>query len=170
MANKYLAMILGIRSEVEALVTSAGATDAGKIVATSTDGRLSPTVMPVGLAPEVVVCPAYEALTAGNLIHLFNDGGTLKARKADASNAWRADGFILASVDSGANATVYLEGNITGLSGKTIGATQWLSATAGALVEVGSLPSGTGKIIQQIGKAVSATEITFEPDEPTTLA
>ncbi len=170
MANKYLAMVSGLLAEIEALVTSAGVGSAGKIPALDSTGRLSGTMMPVGVSAEVVVCPAYEDLTAGNLINLFLDTGTLKARKADATNAYKADGFLLSGALTGANATVFLEGNITGLSGKTIGAPQWLSGTAGGLVEVGALPTGAGKIIQPIGKAISVTEVTFVPGEAITLA
>lgn len=167
MADKYIALDSGQLTEVEATVESVGAEDAGEIVALDSSGRLDDSVMPVGIVPEVKICPAKEALVAGNLINLFSDEGTLKARKADCSNSRPAHGFILSSFDQDADATVYLEGNNTGVSGKTIGAVQYLS-TAGATTE--TAPSDSGYIVQEIGIAVSAMEITFELQKPITLA
>lgn len=169
MANKYLALISGKKKEVEGLVSSGGAGDSGKIPALGTDGRLNANMMPVGVAPEVKVCPAYENLSAGNFINLFSDSGTLKARKADAgTNKYEVHGFVLAPVTAPADATVYLEGNNTGLSGMTVGAQQFLSDTPGARTE--SPVSGTGKINQRLGYALTASEMTFEPDDPEELA
>ena len=165
-AEKFIKLSSGQLTE-QAATQSGGGGNENKIPALDSTGRLAAGMMPVGIAPEVVLCPASEALVAGNKINLWSDGGTLKARKADCSNGRRAHGFVLAGFDEAATATVYLEGNNTGVSGKTIGATYFLS-TAGGISD--TPPSTAGHIVQEIGVAVSATEITFDPGKPITLA
>ena len=167
--QKFLSMVAGAWSEVTALVTSAGAGDAGKVVALGTDGKLDSSVMPTGIAADVKVLPASEALSAGQLVNIYDSGaGVEKCRKADCSNGRRAHGFVLAPVNQDANATVYLPGNtITGLTTKTPGAPQFLSP-AGAMSE--TAPSTAGYICQEIGNAESATEVAFNPMKPVTLA
>ena len=59
-------------------------------------------------------------------------------------------------------ATVYLFGKLTGLSGMTPGAKQFLS-TSGARTE--TAPSTGGYIVQEVGIALSATEMKFEPQQ-----
>jgi len=167
--QKYVALSAGALTEVVPAVVGGVGKD-GQIPALDGAGKFDATMMPVGIAPEIVTCNASEGLLAGDIINLWNDGGTLKARKASAADGYKADGFVLAAVDLGDPATVYLEGNITGLTGKTIGAKQWVGDTPGTLVEAGALPTDTGHIIQPVGKAISATEVTFEPKDAVTLA
>jgi len=166
MADKYIELSSGQLAEKEVITTSAGAGDTGKVVGLDATGRLDVTMMPVGIAPEVKVMPASEALDIGDLVNVFFDDPTLKCRKADCSNGRRADGFVLAAVDPDANATVYFEGNNTEVTGKTLGAIQYLSIN-GATDE--TAPTDSGYIVQEIGKALTATEITFEPKSPITL-
>lgn len=164
MADKYLKFnpASGIPEEVEATVTSAGASNAGNIPALDGTGRLSATMMPVGVTPETKTIAAGEDLEAGNVVNIYNDSGA-KVRKADCSNGRFAQGFVLSGVTSGQNATVYFEGNITGLSGLTPGATMFLSTT-GALSA--TAPSTSGHYAQVVGWAVSASEVSFEPGLP----
>lgn len=161
MANKYIALITGKLKEVEALVTSAGAGDAGKIPALDAAGLLDASLMPVGVGATVVVAPASEALTAGNFVNLWNDAGTLKVRKADATtNAKPALGFVLENVSEAANATVYLLSQMnTGVSGLTIGSDYFLSTTPGGVTT--TAPSAAGNIVQFIGKATQTTALPF---------
>lgn len=168
MADKYLKQVGGALAEQEALTESAGAGDAGKIVALGSAGRLDESVMPVGIGADVAVIQASENLAAGDLVNVHNDGGP-RVRKADASNGRRAHGFVLSAVGAGNNASVYKEGSITELTGKTPGAPQYLSAgTAGAMTE--TAPTGSGQIVQLVGHAMTATEVDFEPAQPITLA
>ncbi|HCE46161.1 MAG TPA: hypothetical protein DET40_21665 [Lentisphaeria bacterium] len=168
-ANKYIAWVAGQLSEVVATVTSTGVSMANKIVALDATGKLDNSVMPVGVSAEVKSLVASEALSARSLVNIWNDTGTEKARKADASNGRRANGFVLEAFDQGATATVYLEGTITGLTSKTAGAPQYLSAdAAGTMVE--ATDATTGEISQEVGIAVSATEVSFEPQQPITIA
>lgn len=140
---------------------------ANQIPSLDTNGRWLDSMMPVGIAPEIKTAPAYEALGAGDFINMFDDSGTLKMRKADCSNGRRAHGFVLSAFDSGATATMYFEGNNTGVSGRTKAAIQYLS-TAGDVTE--TAPSTAGYMVQELGTAVSATEMNFEPKSPITLA
>jgi hypothetical protein len=108
---------------------------------------------------------ASEALSAGDLVNIWNNTGTANVRKADASAAGKqAHGFVLASVSNGANATVYFEGAVTGLSGMTPGAVQFLSATAGARTE--TAPTTTNYYLQVVGTARTSTIMDFETDSP----
>lgn len=165
----FLRLVSGRITEVLGIQTSAGAGDAGKIPALDATGRLDSSMMPVGIGADTAVREASEALTAGNIVNVYNVTGTAKARKADATAAGKeCTGFVLASVNQAANATVYFEGVITGLVGLTPGARYYMSATAGAITD--TPPTGTGKIVQCIGTAISDTELSFEPGEPITLA
>lgn len=169
MANKYIAQSSGALTEVEALVTSAGAGDAGKILALDAAGRLDNTVMPTGIGADTASITASEALAAGDLVNVWNDAGTTKVRKGDGSAAGKpADGFVLSSVSSGAAATVYFEGTMTGLTGLTGGAVYLHGTTAGAVTN--TPPSGAGKVVQRVGVATSATTVNFEPGPAITLA
>lgn len=152
----------GLPAENPTIATSAGAADAGKIPELGAQGKLDNSFLPDGLAtPKIVV--ASEALTAGNLVNLHNNSGALAARKADASGGFNkaADGFILSSVASGANALIYFAGGvISGLSGLTPGNFYFLGATGGISL---TPPATAGHLVQIAGKALSATELVFEP-------
>ena len=145
----------------EKAAVSVGGT-AEAVVSTGTDGLLDASLMPTGIAPDVVNVISFENLAAGDFISLFNDGGTIKARKADASDASKkADGFVLAAVTSPATADVFLEGRNTAQSGMTIGAVQYLSAvSAGGVTE--TAPTTANNIVQILGRAISATLMTTE--------
>jgi hypothetical protein len=148
--------------------TSAGAGDAGKIVQLDAAGRIDSTMMPVGIGADTASIVTSENLASGDLVNIYNNAGTPTARKADATAEGKeACGFVLAATTSPAAATVYFEGRVTGLSGLTPGALQFLATTAGARTE--TVPSATGNVIQQVGRAVTATTLDFEPQQPITL-
>ena len=165
---KYLKLASGSIAEQAATASSAGAGDAGKIVELDGNGRLDLTFMPVGVGTEARTITASETLAAGDLVNIHNSTGN-KVRKADASNGRRAHGFVLAAVTSGQPGTVYLEGSITGLSSLTPGAPYFLSGASAGLATA-TPPATSGHIVQQVGYAVSDTEISFEPSAPITLA
>jgi hypothetical protein len=169
MAQKFLRLLSGVISELEALITSAGAGDAGKIPALDATGKLDNSFMPVGIGADSKILPASENLAAGDLVNVWNDSGTAKARKADATTAGKeANGFVLSAVTLGNNATVYFDGTDTQLSSLTPGVVYYLATTAGGVTD--TPPSGSGNVLQRVGRALSATELTFEPGEPITLA
>lgn len=180
----------GNLTDETAVATSAGAGDAGKIpelngsgklddsiinasaasaanvtVKAQADGTIHLNFLPTGVGPVTKSLVASETLAAGDMINIWDDAGTIKMRKADADAVGTAcDGFVIASVTSGASGTAYLSpGLITGYSGLTLGVIYFLSSTAGGMTT--TPPSGTGKIVQRIGKAVSATELDWARGE-----
>lgn len=197
--NLYMTMIAGIKTLVASLQTSAGAGDAGKIpalnssgvldltiingkvgnsgagdsgktVVRDTNGRIDLTDMPVGIGVEVATITAVGALAAGDWVNVYAATG-VKCRKADATVAGKeANGFVLAAVTDGNSALVYGPSQTnTQLTGLTPGEMYWLSTTAGLGVAT-TPPSGSGNVVQRLGKATSSTTIVFMPDDPVTLA
>lgn len=104
---------------------------------------------------------ASENLDAGDLVNIWNDEGTPKARLADAGSSKQADGFVLAAVDLDDTATVYSQGVNNQLSGMTGGIEQYLSASVPGSV-TGTAPTGAGHLVQRVGKAFSATALNFQ--------
>lgn len=167
-AQKFLTLISGIRSLVSAKDSSAGAGDAGAIVALDAAGKIASNMMPNGIGADSRVVEASENLAAGDLVNLWDDAGTLSARKADATSSGKeAHGFTEAAVTSGNNATILFDGTIPGLTGLTLGAKYYLSTTAGGVTT--TAPSATSNVVQPVGVAASATELVFERGEPVTI-
>jgi hypothetical protein len=166
MTDKYIGISpAGALQEVTGTVTSAGGANAGQLVALDANGKLDSTVMPSGIGADTQSIFASEALSAGDMVNVWNNAGTQNARKADASAAGKqAHGFVLSAVSSGANATVYFEGAVIGLSGMTPGATQFLSATAGGRTE--TAPATTNYYLQTVGMARTATIMDFSANSP----
>lgn len=171
MANngKFLALTSGTITEETAINASAGAGDAGKIPKLDAAGLLPVSMLPVGVGAEVVTATTSEALAAGDFVNLWNSTG-LKARKADATAAGKeAHGFVTGAVSSGQPATVYLPSQTnTAVSGKTVGAKQFLSTTPGLSTE--TPPAATGNVSQQLGVAYAATGVLFQPQLAITVA
>lgn len=166
--NLFLTLTNGVQQLVAGITASAGAGDASKLIATDGTGKLDSTFLPVGVGADTVSVEASENLAAGDFVNIHDSTGA-KVRKADASNTRPAHGFVLASVTSGASATVYLSGRNTALSGLTIGARYYLSAaTAGAAVA--TAPSASGNISQYLGTADSGTSIQFEDNSYISIA
>jgi len=168
-AHKFLKNASGQIAEEAAVESSAGAGDEGKIVALNSSGQIDLTMMPTGIGPDTESMVTSENLAAGNLVNIYDVATVKTARKADASNGRRAHGFVLAASVSPAAALVYLGGKITGLSGLTNGAAEYLSdSAAGTTTE--TAPTTAAHIVQEVGYAVSATELQFIPQQPITLA
>ena len=191
-AQKVITNNAGQLQEVASISTSAGAADAGKIIATNAsgqidgsflnatvssspnklvmtggDGKIDVSVLPTGVGADTAVINASEALAAGDLVNIWNDSGTANVRKADASTAGKeAHGFVLAAVASGQPATVYFEGTNTQMTGLTPGR-QYLSTTPGKTSA--TAPTGSGQVVQVVGFAVSATAMNFQSNPPIVL-
>jgi len=116
----------------------------------------------VGGAAISITATAGENLAEGDLVELYNNGGTLTARKATCATWYKAEGFVLDTITSGNTGTIYLSGTVTGLAGLTPGAKQFLS-TNGDVTETATNTSGY--IIQEVGVALSATTMIFRPQE-----
>lgn len=153
---------------VNSKTTSAGAGDSGKVVALDGAGRIDSSMMPVGIGADTATITASEALAAGDLVNVWDDTGTAKVRKADATSVGKhAMGFVLAGASLGAPASVYFEGTNTQVSGLTCGP-QFLATTAGVSDE--TAPTTAGNVIQRVGFAVSPTALNFQAGEPIVLA
>jgi len=129
------------------------------------------SVLPTGVGPDTKSIVSSENLSAGDFVNIWDNAGVPNVRKTDAAAAAAGkscDGFVKAAVTSPAAASVYFEGKNDQLSGLTIGAIYYVSATAGAATT--TAPSTPGYMSQRVGKAISATEISFEPDDPIILA
>lgn len=161
--ERFLTLIGGLPEHIKALVTSSGAGDGGKIVATEeSTGRLSPTVMPAGFGSKVIAATAFEGVSAGKFVNFFNDGGTFSGRLADNSNGRPANGFVLESYTAAQVMDVYpLDEINTELSALTPDSIYFLG-TAGDIITPAldsTDDANNGKINQLLGKAKSATEL-----------
>jgi len=191
---RFLANIAGRISEVLTIQTSAGAGDADKVPATNSsgvlddtiinaattgssktlktksDGTIDVSVLPAGIGANAITVVASESLAANDLVNVWDDAGTPKARKADASTVGKeAVGFVTDSYAAAASATVYLDGRITGLTGLTTGARHYLSAaTPGAVTT--TPPAASGNVVQYVGLAMSTSILDFVETNPITKA
>lgn len=165
--NKFITIVSGLRTLVTAISSSAGVSDANKIIATDSSGRIDSTLMPTGIGPSTLSVVASEALVAGDFVNFHNNAGTLNMRKADSSNGREAHGFVLASVSSSATGTAYRTGVNTGRTSLTPGTIYYLSTAGGVTT---TAPTASGSIVQPLGVAESATAINFEYDQATSIA
>ena len=158
---KYLGNVSGKLKEIQPVSTSAGAGDSGKLAQLDGTGRFDISFMPVGVGAEVSIMVTSENLTAGDFVNIYNNGGTITGRKADATtNAKPANGFTLSNVTSPANVTIYgISNKNTALSGLTLGAEYYLSTTAGGVTA--TAPSAAGNVVQFLGKAESTSALVF---------
>jgi len=153
---------------VNSKTSSAGAGDSGKLPALDGSGKLDNSFMPSGIGADTASITASEALSAGDLVNVWDSAGTFKVRKADATTAGKeAHGFVLNAVSSGASATVYFESSNTGKTGLSPGK-QFLSTTAGGCTT--TAPSGSGNVVQIVGIATSSTSMNFQCTIPYVLA
>lgn len=167
MADKYIRNNAGTLTEREAITTSAGAGDAGKIPGLDASGRFDSSFMPTGIGADTASIQASETLAAGDLVNIHNVSGA-RIRKADASAAGKeAHGFVLAAVTTGQNGTVYFEGNDSQVSALTPGP-QFLSTTPG--LATATAPSGAGNVVQRVGFATAATNLNFQSQPPIVLS
>jgi hypothetical protein len=167
-AKKFLRLVNGVLTEIFGVQTSAGAGNAGDLVSLDDTGRIDNSMMPVGIGADTATITTSENLGDGDWVNVWNDAGTAKVRKADATTAGKdTHGFVLAAFTSGNPATVYFEGTNTHVTGQTPGPV-FLQTTAGA--GGATIPSASGNVVQQIGVAVSATAVNFERGAPVTLA
>lgn len=143
---------------------SVGAGSAGKRVELNAAGKIDDSMLSFG--PELSTATASEALSAGNLVNVYNNAGVWTMRKADAASNRPANGYVLAAVASAAVGTYYSDGRITGLSGLTPGL--YFLGAAGAITQ--TPPTASGSCSQQVGNSASATELMFNPKIAIVLA
>lgn len=164
--QQFLALVGGRIQQLNPLQTSAGSASAGQIVALNSAGQIDATMLGAASGEASISATASEAISAGAIVNVYNNAGTVTVRNADNTAAGKeATGFAQAAIASGAAGTVTLQGVVTGLTGLTPGAYQFLG-TVGAVVS--AAPTTSGSITQIVGQAVSATSLMFRPMEPIT--
>jgi len=172
MADKYLYRdaSTGLVTQREATTTGGSPAQAGDILALGSDGRISSTVLPVGIGEDVQSLPAGESLSGGDFVYITSAGEVMRASAGVTGT--EAIGFVLASYVTGAQALVYFEGRNTGLTGLTAGARYYLSDTIpGGIIAtpLADTVGNVGKKHQFIGRAINTTSLSFEPAEPIVL-
>ena len=164
-APKYIKNVSGVLTEQAASESSGSEV----IVATNSSGQIDISFMPTGIGPDTVSLVTSEALSAGDFVNVYDNAGTPNCRKADASTTGKqAHGFVLSSVTSGGTALVYLGGINTQVTGATAGDVFLSDTTPGGFTS--TAPTTAGHIVQNIGNAVAATKIQFDPDPVIVLA
>lgn len=112
-----------------------------------------------GGAAYVFSLPAHENLDAGNFVNIFTDAGAAKVRKASASLARSADGFVASSFPVGSLAVIKPLGEPhTHSSGLTPGREYWLGESGG----ISEFPPSANEIYavaQTVGVAVNTSTI-----------
>lgn len=161
MADKYMSLNNGKRTLVEATDTSTGAADAGEIVALNSAGQIDASMLPTTGTKSIEVG---EAVSAGDFVEIYDDGGTTKIRPADNSNGREANGYVLDSAAVAANVNVFFDGANSGLSGLTPGARYYLS-TSGDVTSTPLDPATQTGIHQFLGVASSATELCVQIED-----
>jgi len=157
MANgKFLTLENGRKKLKQGINATTGAPDANKIIRTGSDGKIDSSFIP---DLDVNVIEASEALSAGDFCNIWNDGGTVKIRLADATNDRRAHGFVSAAVSSGANGTLLREGTNSNLSSLTVASRYYLNTVGGVTA---TAKTANGEIHQYLGTANSTTELNIE--------
>lgn len=145
--------------------TSAGGTDAGKIVALNSSGQIDSTMLPSSGA---ITMTASETVAAGAMINIWNNGGTINVRNADAATAKPAHGFVNSQILNGASGTVVIgNGPNTGVTSLTVG-TQYFLGNSGAVTS--TAPTASGSVCQKVGVAQTATELQVILYDPITRA
>lgn len=167
-ANKYTSLDPVKGTPILVSPTQVGGTAlSGQIVALNNTGLLDATMMPAGIGATAVQAVANSAISAGQLVNLYNVSGTLTAKPADNSTPAFAVAYAVNAVAQGATGTFNLQsGTITGLSGLIPGTIYLLGTNGGFTV---TAPTAVGSIIQQVGVATSATTLEFQPGYPTTI-
>lgn len=109
---------------------------------------------------------AGEALAVRDVVYLSDGSGSLTAGrwyKADADLNYRSStaglvGVVPAAISSGESGSIRLSGRLTGFTGLTAGAAQYVSATAGGV-------TGTAPTLQRfVGVADSTTTLLLAPN------
>lgn len=160
MAQGFLAIVGNTIKQVFAIVSSAGASDAGKIPALGENGRLSESFLPPGIGASTQSLEATESLSAGDFVNFFNAAGEVKMRLADNSNGRPAHGFVRESVASSATGTAYPLGEANdGVSGLTPGSYYFLNTAGGITTTAPDSTVDFGILWQRLGIAISATEL-----------
>jgi hypothetical protein len=109
-----------------------------------------------------------EAFAGGEFCNIHASSGA-KIRKANATDDTKpVNGFVPAAIASPGSGTMIAPGTkLTGLAGLTPGVPHYLSTAAGGITD--TPPSAAGNLVQEVGVALSATELLFNPKTGVTV-
>jgi hypothetical protein len=109
-----------------------------------------------------------QAFAGGEFCNIHASAGA-KIRKANATDDTKpANGFVPAAIANPGTGTMLAPGTkLTGFVGLTPGAVYYLDTVAGGIID--TPPAGAGNLVQEVGVAVSATELLFNPKQGITL-
>lgn len=115
---------------------------------------------------QAVVVTSADTISAKHFVNLYNSAGALRARRADATAiGTRAHGWAPEAIANGSKGIIFLHSGFETGGGLTLGATYYLSAaTPGGITTVA--PAVVGNIRQEIGFALSATELAVRLSTP----
>ena len=127
--------------------------------------------VPASSADTVVNGVAGEAISAGECCYLSDGSGSLTAGswyRSDADNNYSSTlpqiGFAVSDIASGASGLFLIVGRVTGLSGLTVGADYFVSATPGEITTTEPALS------RKVGVADSLTSIVMTANPPSSAA
>lgn len=146
---------------------SAGVVDAQKVPLLTGDGKLSPTVLPDGIGPDTSSILLSEALADGAWVNVWNDAGVFSVRNADATLGKEVNGYVRTGGAAKSMGIVYSSGRNTAVTGQVPGPV-YLQKVPGMGGPIA--PKGKGVISQRIGTAISETCVIFAPQPPCKLA
>lgn len=170
--KKYIRLdpVTGRLTQQAATDVSDGSANAGDIVALDPSGKISQTMLPAGVGQSTISAVATEALSAGDLVQVYSNGGVRSVRKANATDYTKpSNGFVLDSIAQSASGIVYLGGQNTAIPLGTftpadIGKRVFLSTTAGGVTT--TPPTAPGNLIQPVGVIVDVgPSVTIDYDE-----
>lgn len=132
---------------------------------TPLDGYNSNPAYSIGASKRRLYVPAAEAISYGQLVHIFDDAGTMSARLADATDATKPCLGISNSTGTiaiGSTVEVVLpNAYVSSVGGLTPGELYYLSTTPGT--GSNTPPAAAGNIVQPIGFAVLTAGFFFNP-------
>lgn len=169
-AKTFLALDSGKKVLRKGLVTSNGSSNDGDVVSLDTDGRLNPTVMPVGLMSAVILAKTSENVHSGDFVNLYESGNEFIVRKARADFEVPAHGFVLEAFNQGQIAEVWCETKNHQLVNVLQGGRYYLSATNPGKATLIPAQQAEGAISQYLGVGISTTKIDLELDDFIILA
>jgi hypothetical protein len=113
---------------------------------------------------------AGEAIAAGAPVNLFTSGGTPACRNANAASTSQreAHAFNATAVAPGQQATVYINGVVSGLAGLTPGQDYYLGTGSGAISSTGA--SQSGQLYQKLGVGLNNTSLIMDLSPAVLLA
>ena len=163
----------GKKQQFAAANASTGAADADRLVKTDANGVIDQSLLPTGLGSQSKVLPVDGGVNipAGSYVSITAAGEAIVANASVGVDQAPAVGFVLEATDADGNSEVFFEGVNTAVRGGpfTPGQTLYLADGEGA-VATAVPPSGSGDLVQVVGKACDTTAAIFIEDDGVCLA